>query len=153
MKITVFDDMRELPEDARSLMEAAIATKDKAYAPYSKFKVGAAVLMDSGTIVTGNNQENAAYPSGMCAERIAFWNAASRHPNEKILKLAITASSASHTLAEPVAPCGACRQTLMEYELNQEEPVAVYLMGETGKIIRTNALLDLLPIAFDKSFL
>ena len=111
------------------------------------------MLLENGTIVTGNNQENAAYPSGMCAERVAIWKASSDFPNEKILKLAISASSSSQILKEPVAPCGGCRQTLSEYELKQKDKIETYFMGEIGKIIMTDSLLNLLPIAFDKSFL
>jgi cytidine deaminase len=152
-QITVFDSIEELPKSVNVLMEKAIEAKQTAYAPYSKFKVGAAFLLDDGTIVTGNNQENAAYPSGMCAERVAIWKVSSDYPNHKILQLAITASSSSQITKEPVAPCGACRQTLSEYELKQNEKIEVFFMGEVGKIIKTNSLLDLLPIAFDKSFL
>ena len=152
-EITVFNNVNELSDDVKSLMESAIVIKNTAYAPYSKFKVGSAFLLENGQVVTGNNQENAAYPSGMCAERVAIWNAASQYPNEKILKLAISASSSTQILKEPVAPCGACRQTLSEYELKQGDEIEVYFMGEEGKIIKTNSVLDLLPIAFDKSFL
>lgn len=152
-QITVFDSIDELPVSVKELMDAAIETKHNAYAPYSKFKVGAALLLENGTIVTGNNQENAAYPSGMCAERVAIWKASSDFPNQKILKLAISASSSSQILNEPVAPCGGCRQTLSEYELKQKDKIEVYFMGEIGKIIMTDSLLNLLPIAFDKSFL
>jgi cytidine deaminase len=152
-QITVFDDIQELSDVAKNLMNVAIEAKKNAYAPYSKFKVGAALLLENGTIVTGNNQENAAYPSGMCAERVAIWKASSEFPNEKILKLAISASSSSQILNEPVAPCGGCRQTLSEYELKQKDKIEVYFMGEIGKIIMTDSLLNLLPIAFDKSFL
>ncbi|MBI9042537.1 cytidine deaminase [Lutibacter sp.] len=152
-QITVFDDIQELSDLAKNLMNVAIEAKQNAYAPYSKFKVGAALLLENGTIVTGNNQENAAYPSGMCAERVAIWKASSEFPNEKILKLAISASSSSQILNEPVAPCGGCRQTLSEYELKQKDKIEVYFMGEIGKIIMTDSLLNLLPIAFDKSFL
>lgn len=152
-QITVFDSVEELPKSVNVLMQKAIEAKQTAYAPYSKFKVGAAFLLEDGTIVTGNNQENAAYPSGMCAERVAIWKVSSEYPNHKILQLAITASSSSQITKEPVAPCGACRQTLSEYELKQNEKIEVFFMGEVGKIIKTNSLLDLLPIAFDKSFL
>jgi cytidine deaminase len=151
--ITVFDDLNELPLSTKKLMEAAIEAKQLAYAPYSKFKVGAALLLDDGTIVTGNNQENAAYPSGMCAERVAIWKVSSEYPNKKILELAISASSSSQILNEPVAPCGGCRQTLSEYELKQKDKIKICFMGEVGKIIMTDSLLNLLPIAFDKSFL
>lgn len=152
-KITVFDSTEELSKAEKKLMDKAIEAKQNAYAPYSNFKVGAAFLLEDGTIVTGNNQENAAYPSGMCAERVAIWKVSSEYPNHKILKLAITASSSSQLTKEPVAPCGACRQTLSEYELKQKDKIEVYFMGEVGKIIKTDSLLDLLPIAFDKSFL
>ena len=152
-QITVFDSFEELSNSEANLMQKAIEAKQNAYAPYSKFKVGAAFLLEDGTIVTGNNQENAAYPSGICAERVAVWKVSSEYPNHKILKLAITASSSSQITKEPVAPCGACRQTLSEYELKQKDKIEVFFMGEVGKIIKTDSLLDLLPIAFDKSFL
>lgn len=152
-QITIFDSIEELPTIVKGLMNKAIEAKQNAYAPYSKFKVGAAFLIEDGTIITGNNQENAAYPSGMCAERVAIWKVSSDFPNKKILKLAISASSSSQILKEPVAPCGACRQTLSEYEIKQKNKIEVYFMGEVGEIIKTNSVLDLLPIAFDKTFL
>lgn len=152
-QITIFDSIDELPTIVKGLMNKAIEAKQNAYAPYSKFKVGAAFLLEDGTMITGNNQENAAYPSGMCAERVAIWKVSSEFPNKKILKLAISASSSSQILKEPVAPCGACRQTLSEYEIKQKEKIEVYFMGEEGEIIKTDSVLDLLPIAFDKTFL
>ena len=142
--------MNEIEE---KLIQAAIRVRENSYSPYSKFKVGAALLLENGKIVTGNNQENAAYPSGICAERVAVWKASSDFPNQKIIELAISASSSSQITKNPVAPCGACRQALSEYELKQADNIAVYFMGEIGKIIKTDAVLDLLPIAFDKSFL
>jgi cytidine deaminase len=151
--ITIFDSIDELPAAVNVLMNKAIEAKQNAYAPYSKFKVGAAMLLEDGSIITGNNQENAAYPSGMCAERVAIWKASSEFPNKKILKLAISASSSFQILKEPVAPCGACRQTLSEYEIKQKDKIEVYFMGEEGEIIKTESVLDLLPIAFDKTFL
>lgn len=152
-QITIFDSPDELPVEVKKLMEKAVQAKNNAYAPYSKFKVGAAILLENGSIVTGNNQENAAYPSGICAERVAIWKAASEFPTQKINCIAVSASSSSQITKEPVAPCGACRQTMLEYELNQENKIEVYFMGELGKVIKTNSVTDLLPIAFDKSFL
>lgn len=152
-QITVFDSIDELPTIVKGLMNKAIESKQNAYAPYSKFKVGAALLLDDGTLITGNNQENAAYPSGICAERVAIWKASSEFPNKKILKLAISASSSTQILKEPVAPCGACRQTLSEYEIKQKGKIEVYFMGEVGEIIKMESVLDLLPIAFNKKFL
>lgn len=152
-QITIFDSLDELPVEVKNLMEKAVQAKNNAYAPYSKFKVGAAILLENGAIVTGNNQENAAYPSGICAERVAIWKAASEFPTQKINCIAVSASSSTQITKEPVAPCGACRQTMLEYELNQENKIEVYFMGELGKVIKTNSVTDLLPIAFDKSFL
>jgi cytidine deaminase len=152
-QITIFESIDELTTIVKGLMNKAIEAKQNAYAPYSKFKVGAAMLLEDGTVITGNNQENAAYPSGMCAERVAIWKVSSEFPDKKILKLAISASSSAQILKEPVAPCGACRQTLSEYEIKQKDKIEVYFMGEVGEIIKTESVLDLLPIAFDKSFL
>ena len=151
--ITVFETVNELPKDVQVLMNEAVQIRKTAYAPYSNFHVGTAFLLENGETVTGNNQENAAYPSGMCAERVAVWKASSQFPDVKILKIAITASSQNNKVTEPVAPCGACRQTLSEYEIKQESNMEIYFMGETGKIIKTDSLHDLLPLAFDKSFL
>lgn len=151
--ITLFDSVNELPLDVQKLMNEAVKIRGDAYAPYSQFHVGTAFLLENGEIVTGNNQENAAYPSGMCAERVAVWKAGSEYPDVKILKIAITASSENNVVNEPVAPCGACRQTLSEYELKQDSKIEIYFMGETGKIVKTDSLHDLLPLAFDKSFL
>jgi len=150
---TIFESVDELSTRVKELMNRAIEVKQTAYAPYSKFKVGAALLLENGEIITGNNQENAAYPSGMCAERVAIWRASSQFPNVKILKLAISASSSTHKLTEPVAPCGGCRQTLSEYEIKQQEKMEVYFMGEEGKVLKTDSIAELLPLAFDKSFL
>lgn len=151
--IVVFDSIEELSDTTKMLMNKAFEAKESAYAPYSKFKVGAAILLENGKIITGNNQENAAYPSGICAERVAVWKASSDYPNEKIISIALTASSSSQITEEPVSPCGACRQSLFEYEIKQKDFIEVYFMGEVGKVIKTNSVQDLLPIAFDKSFL
>jgi len=149
----VFDDLNELSKNDKALFLESKKARDNAYAPYSKFQVGAALLLDNNKIVTGNNQENAAYPSGMCAERVAIWNASSQYPNIKILKIFITAKSTIKAVTEPVSPCGACRQTIAEYEVNQNTGIELFFMGETGKIIKSNSIKDLLPLAFDKNLL
>ncbi|MCG1036539.1 cytidine deaminase [Polaribacter sargassicola] len=149
----VFKDILELSVDDKMLMNKAIEAREKAYAPYSKFNVGAALLLENGEIVLGNNQESAAYPSGMCAERVAIWKAGSTYPGIKIKKLAITASSQISKVDKPVGPCGACRQTLSEYEINQKEPFSVLFMGELGEVVKTESLLSLLPFSFDSSYL
>ena len=152
-EISVFDDILELaPQDAE-LMQQAVAIREMAYAPYSHFRVGAALLMDNGVVVTGNNQENAAYPSGMCAERVAIWAAGSQYPNQKVLKMAISARSENHTLNQPIPPCGACRQAIAEYEVKQDKHIEIFFMGEIGKVYKADSLHDLLPLIFDSSSL
>ena len=149
----VYDAISELSSIEQKLMNQAIIARKKAYAPYSNFSVGAALLLDNEQVILGNNQENAAYPSGLCAERVAIYNAGANHPEARILKIAISASSANKVINQPVAPCGACRQTIAEYELKQSTPISIFFMGETGKVIKTESLKNLLPIGFDKSFL
>ncbi len=151
--LTVYDDFNELPSDIASLMEKAIEARKNAYAPYSKFSVGAAILLDNNQIVTGNNQENASYPSGLCAERTAIYYAGSQYPDAKILKMALTAGSRVNQTITPIPPCGACRQAIAEYEVKQESPIEIYFMGETGKVVKSNSLANLLPLGFDRSFL
>ena len=150
---TIYDNIAELSKEDKMLMDKAIEARAKAYAPYSKFNVGAAFLLENGVIVLGNNQESAAYPSGMCAERVGVWKVNSEFPGIKIKKLAISAASTNTKVDKPVGPCGACRQTLSEYEINQKEPMEVLFMGEIGKIVKTESLLSLLPFSFDSSYL
>ena len=149
----LFSDVSELSLEDKLLMGKAVEARKKAYAPYSKFNVGAALLLENNEIVLGNNQENAAYPSGMCAERVAIWKAGSEFPGVKILKLAITASSSIKKVDKPVGPCGACRQSLSEYEIKQQQSFEVLFMGEVGEIVKTQSLLSLLPFSFDSSYL
>ena len=152
-QFTVFDSIKELPKDVCKLMEEAIAVRKKAYAPYSKFRVGVAILLDNGKIVLGSNQENAAYPSGLCAERIAIFYAGSVYPEARILKMAITAASDGTKTTTPIPPCGSCRQSIAEYEIKQDTPIEIYFMGEEGEVNKSASLKNLLPLMFDKKFL
>lgn len=152
-EFTFFESIEELSFEIKHLMQQAISAREEAYAPYSKFKVGAAVLLQNKTIVLGNNQENAAYPSGLCAERIAVFSAGANYPEQLIKAIAITASSGNKPVENPVPPCGACRQALAEYEIKQKQPMAVYFMGEKGKIAKAESIRDLLPLWFDGSSL
>lgn len=149
----VFESVSDLPTAIQKLMEKAHQARENAYAPYSLFKVGAAILMDSGEIITGNNQENAAFPSGLCAERVAAFSAGSQFPNEIFKAMALTAGSVKHKTISPIPPCGACRQSLAEYEVNQGTPISIYFMGESGKVVKANSVKDLLPLIFDNSYL
>lgn len=150
---TVFDGLAQLPEDVQSLMLHAIEVRKKAYAPYSQFRVGAAILLDNGNVVLGSNQENAAYPSGLCAERVAIFQAGAIYPEAKIVKLAITAASDNNPTLSPIPPCGACRQSIAEYEFKQETPIEIYFMGERGEVYQSKSIGNLLPLSFDKSSL
>ncbi|RNL82601.1 cytidine deaminase [Sinomicrobium pectinilyticum] len=150
-RLMVYDNTDELPETIRVLMQKAVEARKNAYAPYSRFKVGAALLLENGEVVIGNNQENASYPSGLCAERVAVYHAGARYPDVKIRAMAISAASDNRTVLTPIPPCGACRQSLAEYEVKQAEPMELYFMGETGKVVKAASVKDLLPLLFDKS--
>lgn len=152
-KFLIFENQTELPIEIQDLMEQAISIRKTAYAPYSKFRVGAALLLDNGKIVLGSNQENAAYPSGLCAERVAIFAAGSNYPEAKIVKMAITAASDTNTTTAPIPPCGSCRQSIAEYEIKQDQPIEIYFMGEIGTIHKSDSLKNLLPFMFDKKFL
>ena len=152
-QLFVYETFDELPIDIQNLMNQAVEIRKKAYAPYSRFRVGAALLLDNGKIILGSNQENAAYPSGLCAERVAIFYAGANYPEAKILKIAISATSDLTSNTTPIPPCGSCRQSIAEYEFKQELPVEMYFMGEMGEIYKSNSLKNLLPFTFDKNFL
>ncbi|MFM9985082.1 MAG: cytidine deaminase [Flavobacteriales bacterium] len=147
-EVEEFDSPELLPEDEQRLLQEAILAKNNAYAPYSQFKVGAALLMENGLVIHGNNQENMAYPSGLCAERVAFFAAGAHYPGMPIHKVAITAASEKFPSDHPIAPCGACRQAMLEYEMNQKTPITLIMRGTTGKIYRISGIRQLLPIYF-----
>lgn len=142
-----YDSLEELPREGRALVEAAIAATATAYAPYSGFHVGAAVLLADGTVVTGSNQENAAYPSGLCAERTALFSASAQKPEQAVVALAVAGKDREGRLAE-ASPCGACRQVLAEYETRYGNTVTVYTLLEGGRIRRLEGVKSLLPFLF-----
>ena len=150
---TAFQSVEELPQDVQSLMQQAIQVRKNAYAPYSKFRVGAALLLDNGKIVLGSNQENAAYPSGLCAERVAIFQSGAIYPEAKIIKMTISAASDTNKTITPIPPCGGCRQSISEYEFKQNSPIEIYFMGETGEVYMSDSIKNLLPLSFDKNFL
>lgn len=150
---TVFDSLDELNSEDRDLMKQALQFRKQAYAPYSKFQVGVALLLDNGKVIKGTNQENAAYPSGLCAERVAIFYAGANYPDAKVDKIFISASPVDRELDKPIPPCGACRQSIAEYEIKQESPIQVFFMGAKGEILKSNSLKDLLPLLFDKKYL
>lgn len=143
----------DLSLEDKNLMLQAFEARKKAYAPYSNFTVGVAILLDNGIVIQGSNQENAAYPSGLCAERVAIFYAGANYPNAKIIKMFISASPQNRDLEEPIPPCGSCRQSIAEYEWKQNTPIAIYFMGAKGNIYKSDSLKNLLPLVFDKNYL
>ena len=144
----IFDSIHELPKDEQTLMDKAASVLPNAYAPYSHFHVGAAILLEDGKIVTGTNQENASYPIGLCAERIALAAASSIHPDLKIKTIAVTIKNFNKPTLEPVSPCGTCRQVLLEKEQQNGEQIKILLKGEGEKIYALNSVSSLLPLSF-----
>ena len=144
-----FENIDDLPEKEQQLINRAREAAKHAYAPYSRFYVGASVLLEDGTIIIGNNQENAAYPSGLCAERVALFAASSQYPGIAVKTLVITARSSDFNINSPVSPCGGCRQVIAEYENLHGKPIRIILTGESGAIHVFSGIGDLLPLSFD----
>jgi cytidine deaminase len=144
----VYSSIHELDETERHLMNKAMAVLPEAYAPYSHFHVGAAILMEDGNIVTGTNQENASFPIGLCAERVALAAVSSIYPAKRIKTIAVTIKNFNKPTLEPVSPCGTCRQTLLEKEQNNGEPIRILLKGEGEKIYALDSVSSLLPLSF-----
>ncbi|MDO6389806.1 cytidine deaminase [Pontibacter sp. BT731] len=151
--IDVLDSAEELNQQERDAMLLAQETANDAYAPYSNFLVGAALVLEDDTMFKGSNQENAAYPSGLCAERTALFAMSAYYPNKKIKLIAVTARRRSEQHFLPAMPCGACRQVMAEYEHKQEEPIPVLLQGPEGKFYRLRSVSDLLPFQFNREHL
>jgi len=143
-----FDSVDDLEDAHASLLLSAEEALKSAYAPYSHFHVGAAVLLDNGEVYTGNNQENVAYPSGLCAERVALFHAMSKNPQATVTAIAIGAQAQDFELSRIITPCGACRQALLEYEVNSASPIKVILGSSAGNIIAIDSVLSLLPLSF-----
>ena len=154
-KITIheYESVNDLSAADAELAEKCKEAAINAYAPYSQFSVGAAVRLANGKIVTGNNQENAAYPSGLCAERVAVFYANAQYPNESVEALAVIAmNSKKEVLKVPAPPCGSCRQVLLETEQRFKKPMKIILVGSESIRIIENAK-SLLPLNFDKDML
>mgnify|MGYP005983622555 CR=1 FL=1 len=147
-----YSSWEELSQEDFLLVQEAKKIRETAYAKYSDFKVGASILLDNGKIIVGNNQENAAYPSGLCAERTAIFYAIANYPTATILKMAVVAGK-DDSNSEPVAPCGACRQVLLEYETRQKKPFEFLFTGTKGRVIKFPNSTQLLPFCFDGSLL
>lgn len=139
----------DLSERDRELIILSREAAMRAYAPYSHFRVGAALLLEDGTMVSGNNQENAAYPSGICAERVALFYASSQYPGKVIRKIAIFSPDTPDGVEMPVTPCGSCRQVMAEYEGMQEKEIEVLLLSVKGEVWRFTGVGTFLPFMFN----
>ena len=151
--LMIFESIDELSREEKVLMNSAVLARKNAYSPYSNFQVGAAIFLENGEIITGNNQENASYPSGLCAERVAIFYAGAKYPGVAIEAIAISATSIDHVVDAPAAPCGNCRQAISEYEFKQKKHISILMMGEKGEVHKCNSIGDILPLAFNSSFL
>ena len=147
-----FENIEELPVNDRNLLTEARRITAQAYAPYSGFHVGAAILLDNGKVVSGNNQENSAYPSGLCAERVTLFYANANYPESAVKTIAISAAKNGDLVKEPVKPCGGCRQALAEAEVRFENPIRIILDGR-DKVLVLNGVESLLPLSFSKKSL
>ena len=140
--------MDELTAEERSLIEQAIQGTNRSYSPYSHFRVGAALKLQNGVTIIGCNQENAAFPSGICAERSALFAAGAQYPDQPVMMLAIAArDSKGEFQAEPVSPCGPCRQVLIETETRFKQPVRILLYG-TNRVFVMDGIKELMPLSF-----
>jgi cytidine deaminase len=143
-----YDNISKLPAESQALISQAQIACRSAYAIYSGFLVGAAVLLENGNIVLGSNQENASFPNGQCAERVAMFASASRYPAIPVRKLAVVATCQRTASHRPVMPCGACRQTIMEYQLLQQSPIEILMQGAGGGFLVASSADMLLPFKF-----
>ncbi len=150
IKITYseYSSIDELPAQDRLIAEAAISATASSYAPYSGFNVGAAVMLEDGEIITGSNQENAAYPSGLCAERTAMFYAGAHRPDKAMVKIAIAGGQNGVLCSDPATPCGACRQVMAQYQDRGGRPMEVILVGGE-RIWKFSKVDDILPLIFD----
>jgi cytidine deaminase len=144
----VFDNYAELGPGGQQLVEKALEASRNAYAPYSSFHVGAALLLDDGSVICGNNQENAAYPSGLCAERVALFYANATYPDTAVQTIAVVAKGDLIAENECVSPCGSCRQVMIQSESRQEKPIRIILVAQNGKALVFGKASDLLIFAF-----
>jgi len=144
----VHKSINDLSDGDQKLIQASDEILKNAYAIYSGFNVGAAVLLENGRVMTANNQENMALPSSMCAERVLLNYCRAHFPDQLITKIAITVKANQTVVKEPITPCGACRQVMLEYERNQNEPIQILLKGEEGEVYELESISNLMPLAF-----
>ena len=148
---TIYNSLGEMSEEDQMLVKRAQEACKTSYSPYSNFTVGAALLLEDGTIVPGSNQENAAYPDGLCAERVALFASGAIHPGKSIKKLAVAARRAKTELFLEASPCGSCRQVMLEFEGRQAQPIELIIRWGTETYVKLQSVSDLLPFSFTKT--
>lgn len=148
IRYKIYGQISELPSEQAELLGQAEAAAENAYAPYSEFQVGAAIELDDGQIINANNQENIAYPSGLCAERIAMFYASAQYPRQQIVRIAVSSQSAKTSIEQLLTPCGACRQVMAEYQLKQDRNIEIILAAGKGRIMVFDRVEDILPFMF-----
>ena len=147
-KFQLYPNLESLPTIDKSVVNKAFEAMEKAYAPYSKFKVGAALLLEDGQIIQGNNQENIAYPSGLCAERIALFHANAQFPEIAVELICIVAKGDLMPISQLISPCGACRQVMLESENRQNKPIRIILVNQDNRTMCIDSAQNLLPFGF-----
>jgi len=147
--VNEYNSIEELNNDDKLLLNDAKKAAEFAYAPYSNYYVGAAAKLENGIIIKGNNQENAAYPSGLCAERIVAFSASSQYPDVPIISIAISARAKDFIVNSPVTPCGSCRQVFAELQNRYKKRIRFILSGEIGKVFIIEGIENLLPFMFE----
>lgn len=148
ISVEIFDSLDDLNTSDKELCEAAATALENSHSPYSEFKVGSAVKLSSGKVVLGSNQENVAFPSGLCAERVALFHAGAYYPNDQIDSMAITAFTSKFLISSPVTPCGSCLQVMAEYEKKQGVEMAILLYCLNGQIWKGKGIRTFLPFVF-----
>jgi len=143
-----YNSSAEMPDSDQLLIAQAEQSLKKAYAIYSGFQVGASVLLANGKMMSANNQENMAFPSSLCAERVLMYYCKANFPELEIKKIAVTVKSVHGNISEPISPCGSCRQVMLEYEQNQKNKIEVLLKADQGKVYELESIKDLLPLSF-----
>ena len=149
--LTFFEHLEDLDAESKYLVHKAKDATQLSYAPYSKFQVGASILLEDGTVVLGANQENASYPLCMCAERVAMYAAASQFPRKIIKKMAIVAHKKNHKELSGATSCGACRQVMLEFEQRQKSPIEIIMLESDKKWVKCASAANLLPLSFDST--
>ncbi|MEM9297752.1 MAG: cytidine deaminase [Bacteroidota bacterium] len=148
-----FSEFAELSAQDQDLIQSARKASNSSYSPYSQFMVGASARLDDGRIISGSNQENASYPAGLCAERVALFHIASSYPDRSVDSIAVVARRANDTKFKPVSPCGICRQVMLEVELKQNKPMRVILQSADGRWVVSESAQHLLPFSFGQDSL